>query len=277
MRVEGSRVLHSPRRTSPHRNSHHSNSHHLSSLQLDLCLVLLVLSDITKATCTVVKIDEYGIKFTHGYLSKTQLPSPHLTSPHPTPPQLTPTHPNSGTTASSTGYWQVASGSNYCQIVDGGRCVTDGSGNYGSGEKCRVIARRPFFVYTKQYDVERGSGGRAYDYLTVKGIQYENSPPNGVKMKSGAALDWYSDGSQAAAGWKVCAEDKMATPKPTKKGRYIPRPPHAEDTSRLASPHLTPPHHTIPHHTQSTHTHTHTLRHGTCTWSYPNANPKQYP
>ena len=95
--------------------------------------------------------------------------------------------------------------------------MTDGSGNYGSREKCRVIARRPFFVYTKQYDVERNSRNRALDYLTVNGVQYKNSPPNGVKMGKGAALQWYSDGSQVAAGWKVCAEDKMA-PTTTTKG-----------------------------------------------------------
>ena len=94
--------------------------------------------------------------------------------------------------------------------------MTDGSGNYGSGEKCTVFARRPLFVYTKQYDVERSSSGRAYDYLTVNGVQYKNSPPNGVKMGKGAALQWYSDGSKVAAGWKVCAEDKMAATTTTK-------------------------------------------------------------
>merc|ERR1719201_156401 len=110
-----------------------------------------------------------------------------------------------GTTASSD-YWQVKSGSWYCEIVDGGRCVTDGSGYYGSNERCEVIARRPLVINTTQYDVEGGG----YDYLTVNGYQYKYSPPNGVAMRGGAALKWYSDGSGQGAGWKVCAEDAPA-------------------------------------------------------------------
>merc|ERR1719201_1099838 len=109
----------------------------------------------------------------------------------------------SGTTAKSTGYWQVVSGAAHCQIVDGGRCVTDGAGNYGNSESCRVIALRPFYVYTKQYQVEKG-----WDYLTVNGKQYKsNSAPNGVKMGKGAALQWKSDSFGTNPGWKVCAQD----------------------------------------------------------------------
>ena len=120
---------------------------------------------------------------------------------------------NNATTAKSAGYWRVYPGPNYCKIVDGGRCVTDGAGNYGSRESCSVIALRQFYVYTMQYEVERG-----YDYLTVNGVQYKYSAPNGVKMTQGAALEWRSDGSYFNKGWKVCAEDKMrsttTTPKP---------------------------------------------------------------
>ena len=90
--------------------------------------------------------------------------------------------------------------------------MTDGSGNYGNKERCEVIARRPLVINTTQYDVEGGG----YDYLTVNGYQYKYSPPNGVAMRGGAALKWYSDKSGNGAGWKVCAEDKM--------GRYIQHP-----------------------------------------------------
>ena len=85
--------------------------------------------------------------------------------------------------------------------------MTDGAGEYGTRETCRVVALRPFYVYTTQYDVERTSSGRAYDFLTVNGAEYKYSPPNGVKMGKGAALQWYSDGSGSGAGWKVCAEE----------------------------------------------------------------------
>ena len=87
--------------------------------------------------------------------------------------------------------------------------MTDGAGSYGNGESCVVIAQRPFYLYTKEYDVERSSSGRAYDYLTVNGVQYAYSPPNGVKMTNGADLVWGSDGSGIGQGWKVCAEDKL--------------------------------------------------------------------
>ena len=136
--------------------------------------------------------------------------------------------------------WQVVSGSSYCQIVDGGRCVTDGSGYYGASETCRVLALRPLFLYTKQYVVES-----KYDYLTVNGVQYKSSGsgPNGVKMSKGAALLWRSDGGTQRSGWKVCAQDTMATTTTTTtKSKYIPHPPHADakqDTTHSTSPHLT--------------------------------------
>ena len=152
-------------------------------------------------------------------------------------------HANIGTSAKPAGYWQVVSGSSYCEIVDGGRCVTDGAGSYGSRERCRVLALRPLIVHTVQYEVER-----KYDYLTVNGHQYKYSRPDGVKMAKGAALQWYSDGSTQRAGWKVCAQDATTTTTTTtttKKGRYIPHSLHADpkqDTAQLASPRLTSSH-----------------------------------
>ena len=123
--------------------------------------------------------------------------------------------------------------------------MTDGAGAYGNNERCRVLALRPLFVHTMQYEVET-----RYDYLTVNGVQYTYSGPDGVKMAKGAALVWYSDGSGNTAGWKVCADEKTTTTKPTKKGRYIPHPPHADakqGTSRLTSPRRTSPCRTSPH------------------------------
>ena len=77
---------------------------------------------------------------------------------------------------------------------------------------------RPLVVNTMQYEVEG-----CCDYVTVNGVQYRNSPPNGVKMAKGAALEWYSDASDQLAGWKVCAhaQDTMTTTKPTDEGRYM--------------------------------------------------------
>ena len=130
--------------------------------------------------------------------------------------------------------WQVVSGSSYCQIVDGGRCVTDGSGYYGAKETCRVLALRPLVVYTKQYVVES-----KYDYLTVNGVQYKSSGsgPNGVKMSKGAALLWRSDEDTQSSGWKVCAQDTMTTTGIS----------HTLHTQTLSKTHLTSPLLAAPH------------------------------
>ena len=147
------------------------------------------------------------------------------------------------TTTNYAKSWQVVSGSYYCQIVDGGLCVTDGAGYYGAGETCRVLALRPLVVRTRQYVVETG-----YDYLTVNGVKYKNSGsgPNGVKMAKGAALLWRSDGSTQRSGWKVCA-DRMTT-------TGISQTLHTQTLRKthltsplLAAPHLTSPHLTSPH------------------------------
>ena len=97
------------------------------------------------------------------------------------------------------------SGAKFCQIA--GRCVTDGAGKYGNKESCRVVALRPFFLVSIQYDVEKG-----YDYLTVGNIQFKNGyGPWGQKMNKGAALVWKSDGSGVREGWKVCATEPTST------------------------------------------------------------------
>ena len=42
--------------------------------------------------------------------------------------------------AASTTMWSVVSGSSYCQLTQGGTCVTDGEGDYGNNEECTVRA-----------------------------------------------------------------------------------------------------------------------------------------
>ena len=92
------------------------------------------------------------------------------------------------------------SGGQFCEIVDGGRCVTDGKGKYGNKEACKVVALRPLSLYTWQYDVEKG-----HDYLTVGSTQFrKNLGPDGVKMSKGDAILWTSDVSAVKEGWKVC-------------------------------------------------------------------------
>ena len=97
--------------------------------------------------------------------------------------------------------WQIMSGSSYCQIVDGGRCVTDGSGSYGNNERCEVKALQPLAVTAEQYNVEE-----CCDYVTINGNEFKGTGPQAVVMNAGATWIWTSDRSKTHAGFKLCAQ-----------------------------------------------------------------------
>ena len=96
-------------------------------------------------------------------------------------------------------FWRIKSGSRYCQIVDGGRCVTDGVGNYGDNEDCEVEALQTLIMTTEQYSIEID-----YDFITVKGYQYKWRGPNTVRMQAGDKWTWESDSDIQRAGFKIC-------------------------------------------------------------------------
>merc|ERR1719201_872522 len=102
-------------------------------------------------------------------------------------------------------FWSVLSGEQYCEVVDGGRCVTDGGGKYGNNERCRVKALRPLEINAMQYSVES-----RHDYVTVAGIQYINKSPNGVYLEPGSVLEWRSDQNTVRDGFKLCATPAVA-------------------------------------------------------------------
>ena len=79
--------------------------------------------------------------------------------------------------------------------------MSDGEGEYGGEESCRVVALRPLVVSTAQYEVEVG-----FDFLTVGGTEFKgDSGPQEVNLDTGAEVVWSSDGSVFGEGWKVCA------------------------------------------------------------------------
>ena len=94
--------------------------------------------------------------------------------------------------------WQVVAGSSYCQIVDKGRCITDGYGRYGSHESCRVKALTDLTITAKQFKLES-----CCDKIRVGGISYNGKT---MKVKSGSDFYWSSDGSKVDEGFKVCAQ-----------------------------------------------------------------------
>ena len=105
--------------------------------------------------------------------------------------------------ADTFGFWQIVSGAEFCQIVDGGRCVTDGEGDYGNNENCEVQALRPLVATATEFNTESG-----YDQLTVAGTAYDGTTgPQGVALDAGAEMVFTSDGSQTGSGYKVCAAE----------------------------------------------------------------------
>ena len=104
------------------------------------------------------------------------------------------------TTTVPNEFWRIVSGKSVCEIQDGGRCVTDGNGNYGNNENCEVMALKPLVVTAEYYDVEKN-----YDYVTIKGIKYRSYGPNQVNMGKSQTWTWRSDGSNNRPGFKLCA------------------------------------------------------------------------
>ena len=99
--------------------------------------------------------------------------------------------------------WQIISGSQSCEIVDGGRCVTDGYGDYGDNENCEVQAVQTLIMTTEQYDVEE-----THDFVTVKGKEYKRTGstqgPDHVYIEPGDTWTWKSDSCYRRSGFKIC-------------------------------------------------------------------------
>jgi len=98
-------------------------------------------------------------------------------------------------------FWEIVSGSEYCQISNDGRCITDGVGGYGHNENCEIRTLRPLVATATEYDIEHG-----YDFLMVAGVKYMGADgPQGLQLDQGAELEWKSDFSVGKGGFTVCA------------------------------------------------------------------------
>ena len=101
--------------------------------------------------------------------------------------------------------WQIESGSSSCELVEvsGRSCVTDGPGDYGNNENCRVRAIRDLTVSATAFDTEQD-----YDFLTVGGVDFSGTRgPENQFLSAGEVLIWASDSSIVRRGWTVCAVD----------------------------------------------------------------------
>ena len=104
-------------------------------------------------------------------------------------------------------FWKIVTSNNDCEIVDGGRCVTDGPGNYGNNEHCEVFALRPLHVTAEYYHIEKSN-----DYVTINDIQFKRSRPIAVFMNEGNIWSWDSDSTITRQGYKLCANTTEVQP-----------------------------------------------------------------
>lgn len=137
-----------------------------------------------------------------------QLEGSPMPPPAPAPPPLPPSPP-----PAPPGF-TIVSGAQYCEVTNGGLCVTDGTGNYGDNEACVVRADATMTVTATEFDVESHSSC-SYDSLTIGGSQYCGSVgPQGVTMEAGSTMTWSTDFSVNAAGFVVCSAGAAAPASP---------------------------------------------------------------
>ena len=83
--------------------------------------------------------------------------------------------------------------------------MTDGVGNYGNNENCRVRALQPLMVNFVEYGIES-----CCDSLTVmmgSGFRnvYSFRPAGSVSVPQNGVVIWSTDDSTTSYGFKICA------------------------------------------------------------------------
>jgi len=107
-------------------------------------------------------------------------------------------------------------------VTDEGRCVTDGSGQYGTYEDC-------VFTYSGSQVLQREEFGLEYDYscaydwLEVNKKKYCGSTIDATAFPStmalgttGATFTYHSDSSSNGIGFKICEPTTVVPVKPSK-------------------------------------------------------------
>ena len=92
--------------------------------------------------------------------------------------------------------------------LDSGTCVIDGScatspgfpSGYGDNEECSITVEAAGYMTATTFVTES-----LWDKLTVDGTDYSGSTgPFNQLVPSGAAVEWKSDPTGTAAGWRLC-------------------------------------------------------------------------
>ena len=143
----------------------------------------------------------------------------------PSPPQLPP--PSPPPSAPSGWLWVVTSGSEFCQVSNGGTCVTDGAGKYGPNEACTVVAAFNLIATASgRFQMEGGNCNK--DKITINGVRYcGRDGPNGVTMAAGDEMTWSSNDRKERVGFEICAISAMPSAPPLPPPPSLPPAPSA--------------------------------------------------
>jgi hypothetical protein len=85
--------------------------------------------------------------------------------------------------------WTILSGSQYCEIVTNGTCVTDSnSTRYGDNELCIAQATVALVATASSFNTELG-----HDFVQIGTTQYFGTTgPANLAMSAGQTLLWYA-------------------------------------------------------------------------------------
>ena len=113
----------------------------------------------------------------------------------------------------------VTAGSSYCEVTNNGRCVTDGAGNYGNGERCTITANIAMTPVFTEFATESG-----WDYLTIGGQQYSGTnAPTGLSLAAGDTIAWYTDDEMVQdTGFTICMAMPPMPPTPSQPPPFPP-------------------------------------------------------
>jgi len=131
-----------------------------------------------------------------GTTETLSFPPPPSPSPSPTaPPPMPPWAPMTAGVA-----WTVVSGETYCEITNGGSCVTDGIGSHGNSESCVVESAVAQYALATYFSTES-----YFDYVMFGTTRYSGTAgPVYVPMAAGDTFEWLADSSVFNGGFTIC-------------------------------------------------------------------------
>ena len=108
---------------------------------------------------------------------------PHTPVQSPPSPSTPPPSPPPAPPSPSSDYWTITSGTQYCEILNGTNCVTDGMGRHGHNERCTMRANKPLYATATQFYVEN-----YWDHITINSTRYYGYRSPRVPMGSGDTM-----------------------------------------------------------------------------------------